>query len=312
VTTPPGLPADWPQRACSRRVAAAGLDWHVQVAGPQCANAPVLLLLHGTGGSAHSWAGLLPALQQAATVVVPDLPGHGFTRGARLQQLTLPAMAEALDALLVALRLPPAQVVVGHSAGAALALRLALGAATPPVAVLGFAPSLVAPPEAYTRWLAPLVNPLATSSPVARLMASLAAPSGLIDVLLDSTGSKLSPAQRRPYKHLFGSREHVRGAVGFMAAADLQALNAAAAGLRSNMAFVLGQGDRWIPERALRPVLQRFYPAADVQAWPGGHLVHEEDPQRAAQRVLSLLAPTAEQTAEQTAARTAAPAQRRP
>jgi magnesium chelatase accessory protein len=288
VSLPPGLPADWQQRVHSRRVAAAGLDWHVQVAG----QGPTVLLLHGTGASAHSWAGLLPLLQGAATVVVPDLPGHAFTRGATPEQLTLPRMAAALGALLQALQLPPAHLVVGHSAGAALALRMALSAEHPPAAVLGFAPSLVAPPEIYTRWLAPLVNPVATSGPVARLMSGVAARSGLIDLLLDSTGSRLTPAQRQPYKTLFSERSHVRGAVGFMAAADLPALNADAARLRSRMAFVMGQGDRWIPERALRPVLQRCYPDADAQAWPGGHLVHEEQPARAAQRVLALLAET--------------------
>ncbi len=290
VATPPGLPADWPHRALSRRVGAAGLDWHVQVAGPPFAHAPVLLLLHGTGASAHSWAGLLPALQHAATVVVPDLPGHGFTRGATTQQLTLPGMAATLAALLQALQLPPATLVVGHSAGAALALRLALDAAIPPTAVLGFAPSLVAPPEVYTRWLAPLVNPVATSGPVARLMAGVAARSRLIDLLLDSTGSRLGEAQHQPYRQLFRDAGHVRGAVGFMAAADLPALNAAAQQLRCRKSFVLGQGDRWIPERSLRVVLRACYPHADVQAWPGGHLVHEEDPVRAAQHVLAVWA----------------------
>jgi len=281
----------------SRRISAAGLDWHVQVAG----SGPTVLLLHGTGGSAHSWSGLLPLVAGSATVVAPDLPGHGFTTGASLDSLTLPRMAESLQALLLALQLPPARLVVGHSAGAALALRLALmmqaaqtaqlaqTASEPPRAVLGFAPSLVAPPEVYTRWLAPLINPVATSTPVARLVAKLSMSSGLIDSLLNSTGSRLTPAQRQPYKKLFSDRQHVRGAVGFMAAADLPALNAACRGLRSQIAFVLGAGDRWIPETALRPVLQRHFASADVQVWPGGHLVHEEEPARAAARVLSLL-----------------------
>jgi magnesium chelatase accessory protein len=74
-----------------------------------------------------------------------------------------------------------------------------------------------------------------------------------------------------------------------MAAADLPGLNADCAQLQSRTAFVLGAGDRWIPERMLRPVIARHLPRADVQAWPGGHLVHEEVPERAAARVLALL-----------------------
>lgn len=286
MTAPQGLPADWPQREHSRSVHSGGVHWHVQVAG----QGPVVLMLHGTGGSAHSWAGLLPALARQATVVVPDLPGHGFTTGAKLAELSLPRMAQALVALLATLGLPPATLVVGHSAGAALALRLALDSPEPPRAVLGFAPSLVAPPALYTRWLAPWVNPVATSTPVARLMAAVAGPSGFIDLLLASTGSQLTLAQREPYKRLFAQRSHVRGAVGFMAGADLPALNADCSQLRSQAAFVLGANDRWIPENSLRPVIQRHLPQAEVQVWQGGHLVHEEQAARAAERVLALLA----------------------
>lgn len=252
-----------------------------------------MLLLHGTGGSGHSWDGLLPYLDGQAQCLVPDLPGHGRTRGASAAELTLPGMARALWQWLQARGLPGPALIVGHSAGAALALRMALdapaGQASP--AVLGFAPSLVAPPELYNRFLAPLVNPLATSGPVARLMAGLARRTALIDGLLASTGSTLSPAQRAAYRALFQDPAHVRGAVGFMAAADLPALNAdcAARAQPLQVAFVLGARDRWIPERLLRPVIQRHLPQADVQAWPGGHLVHEESPARAAARVLQML-----------------------
>jgi magnesium chelatase accessory protein len=75
-----------------------------------------------------------------------------------------------------------------------------------------------------------------------------------------------------------------------MAAADLPALNAEAERLAAPTAFVLGAGDRWIPERALRPVLARHLPRAEVQVWPGGHLVHEETPSRAAALVAQKLA----------------------
>lgn len=51
-------PAGWPQRDHSRALRVGPIDWHVQVAG----RGPVLLLLHGSGASSHSWSDLLPRL----------------------------------------------------------------------------------------------------------------------------------------------------------------------------------------------------------------------------------------------------------
>jgi len=282
---PSRLPADWPHREFSRSLRVGPLDWHVQVAG----RGPVLLLLHGSGASAHSWAGLLPALAEHATVVAPDLPGHGFTTGATLASLTLPRITEALQALLAALNLPAPVMVAGHSAGAALALRWALTAATPPRALVGFNPSLIAPPELYTRLLAPLLNPLATSAPVGWLLATVAARSGAIDRLLDSTKSVLSEPQRNCYRTLFRDPARVRGAMGFMAAADLPALLGAGARLPCQPSFVLGALDAWVPERPLRAVIERAFPAGEVQSWPGGHLLHEERGDEAAALILDTL-----------------------
>ena len=275
-------PASWPHREHSRAVQAAGLDWHVQVMG----RGPVLLLLHGSGASAHSWADVLPLLAPHATVVVPDLPGHGFTAGARVAELTLPQGRQALAALLLALGLPAPQWVAGHSAGAALALRWALDSPRRPRAVLGLNPSLVAPPAIYLQWAAPFINPVATSGPVTRLLARLSGPSGFVDRLLDSTGSAVPQAQRARYRQLFAEPAHVRGAMGFMAAADLPGLLPACARLPCPAAFVIGESDRWVPQGPLRAVLARHLPQAEVQTWPGGHLLHEEQPVRAADWLL--------------------------
>ena len=279
-------PAHWPNRAASRSLRVGSLDWHVQVAG----EGPTLLLLHGSGASAHSWADLLPRLAPHATVVAPDLPGHGFTSGAPLDSLSLPRMREALAALMHSLGLPAPVLVVGHSAGAALALRWALDAETAPRAVLGLNPSLVAPPTLYLQWVAPLLNPVATSSPVTSLLARVAGRLGLVDRLLASTGSAVPAQQRACYQQLFADPAHVRGAMGFMAAADLPALLPACAALRCPAVFVVGTRDHWVPIASLQSVISRYFEGAEVERWPGGHLLHEEDPARATARVLALLA----------------------
>jgi magnesium chelatase accessory protein len=293
LAPPSRLPGDWPHRAWSRSVSVGALDWHVQVAG----HGPTVLLLHGSGASAHSWAEVMPALVAHATVVVPDLPGHGFTTGAPLACLTLPRVTADLAALLAALRLPAPTLLAGHSAGAALALRWALdaqasraGFGVAPRGVIGFNPSLVAPPEVYLRLMAPLINPLATSAPVAWLLAAVAPATGLVDRLLDSTKSELGAEQRARYRRLFARADHVQGTLGFMAAADLPALLAEGPALKTAPCFVLGTRDEWVPPAPLRRAIERGFPRAESQLWPGGHLLHEESPQRAAALMLEKLA----------------------
>ena len=100
--------ADWPNRTASRFVASSGLTWHVQEMG--AADAPVLLLLHGTGAATHSWAGLAPLLAARFRVVAPDLPGHGFTGTPPGHGLSLPAMARRTGALLEAIGARPSEV----------------------------------------------------------------------------------------------------------------------------------------------------------------------------------------------------------
>lgn len=78
---------------------------------------PPLVLLHGFGGGAWNFAELAPRLA-GRRVVVPDLPGHGGSSA-----LAAPTMAGLADA--VAWLVDEPAVVVGHSMGAVVALRLA-------------------------------------------------------------------------------------------------------------------------------------------------------------------------------------------
>jgi magnesium chelatase accessory protein len=125
----------WPHAATSRFISAGGIDWHVQVMGPNAGQAPVALLLHGTGAATHSWRDLAPLLARDFTVVAPDLPGHGFT--GPIRRATPKAVAAALAALTDSLSLPPA-ITVGHSAGAAIAMTMVQHGLAPPRAVVRF------------------------------------------------------------------------------------------------------------------------------------------------------------------------------
>jgi pimeloyl-ACP methyl ester carboxylesterase len=81
---------------------------------------PTVALLHGFGGAASNWTVVAPLLAERFHVLVPELPGHGGSSA-------LPGPAETLDpyADRVAALLPGPAVLVGHSLGGVVALRVA-------------------------------------------------------------------------------------------------------------------------------------------------------------------------------------------
>ena len=82
---------------------------------------PVLLLVHGMAGSSSTWRSVWDDLTASATVIAPDLPGHGRTDKPR-GDYSLGAQASFLRDLLVALGHDRA-TVVGTSLGGGIALQ---------------------------------------------------------------------------------------------------------------------------------------------------------------------------------------------
>jgi magnesium chelatase accessory protein len=290
--------ADWPHRERSHFVPAAGLRWHVQQFPGTMPDAPCVLLLHGTGASTHSWRDLAPLLAQRFEVIAPDLPGHAFTglppQGVGSPQLTLPGMARALRDLLQVLQRQPTWVV-GHSAGAAIAIRMCLDGLIAPQRLAGLNAALLP--------LGGLAGPL--FSPVAKLMAGAPLVSQMfawhardpvvLERLLASTGSKLDPAGTALYQRLVGSPAHAQGALGMMANWDLPALAAKLPRLAVPLDLLVGTRDRTVPPTQAAQVMDRLSPTARgslIRLDGLGHLAHEEEPARVAALLLDTLAPT--------------------
>ena len=276
------IPSDWPNRQHSSTVSVGGLDWHVQLTG----KGPVVLLLHGTGSSTHSWSDLIPLLEAHAQVLVPDLPGHAFTLGAKLEDLTLDEIANSLQLLIEQLGIEAPSIVVGHSAGAPLALRFAVGSPKPPKLVIALNPSFIPPPAVYTSFFGPLLGPITRSSTLSSLLASLSPSLGMVDKLLDSTNTILPETRRVYYRKLFERSEHVRGSMNFMAAADIHKVLVEANLYRGKLICVLGNQDAWIPVKPLEKIILDYFPAAEIVKWEGGHIMHELEPNKVAQLIL--------------------------
>jgi pyruvate dehydrogenase E2 component (dihydrolipoamide acetyltransferase) len=103
-----------------------GLTLHYLVAGPT--TAANLVFLHGLGGSLATWQVALGELVEHCRVCAFDLPGHGASArpDAGGFDYGVAGLADAVAAAISAAKLAPA-VVVGHSLGGAIAIRLALG-----------------------------------------------------------------------------------------------------------------------------------------------------------------------------------------
>jgi pimeloyl-ACP methyl ester carboxylesterase len=87
------------------------------------AERPVLLLIHGLGGSSETWREVLPSFARQYTVIAPDLLGHGESDKPR-HDYSLGAHANVLRDLMVAVGIEHA-TVVGQSLGGGIAMQLA-------------------------------------------------------------------------------------------------------------------------------------------------------------------------------------------
>lgn len=266
--------ADWPHRQASRFVKAAGIVWHVQCFG----SGPVVLLIHGTGAGTFSWRALASLLAERFTVVIPDLPGHVFTETLHGTAPTLEHMSAALGQLLRALDLQPA-IAVGHSAGAAIVLRMALDNLIAPQAIVSLNGALL-PLDTLARFtLLPAAKLLARSSLIPYLAAWRAGDPAAIGRLLRSTGSTIDASGAEFYRRVVGTRAHVTGVLQMMAHWDVESIRRDIGRLTMPLILAVGSNDLTVDPREARR-MQLLLPSARVVSLDGlGHLAHEEAPE---------------------------------
>ena len=265
---------DWPNRAASRFVKAGGLRWHVQVMG----QGPAVLLIHGTGAATHSFRSLAPLLAANFTVVMPDLPGHGFTgEPPAASGYSLPGVAQGITALLRALAVEPA-VVLGHSAGAAVAIRMVLDGSMTPTGVISVNGALLPFPGIAYDFFGPAARFFASSRLTAKTFTLFVGSRASAERLLRSTGSRIDSEGVRLYARLTANSGHVHGALALMANWDLHPLARDLPRLPARLMLVTGSRDGMVPPSEAYRV-RSLLPKAELVSMPGlGHLAHEERP----------------------------------
>ena len=272
---------DWPNRDSSQFVEAGGLTWHVQRMG----QGPCLLLLHGTAASTHSWRDLAPILAPHFTLIAPDLPGHGFTTSLSQARVSLAGFSEALHALLKQLQVSP-DLVLGHSAGAAIALRMALDGKIAPRVIFSLNGALLPLGDEHAAFFTRAARVMVGLPFVSKLCAWRASKQEVAAKLLRDTGSDIGPRGVELYTRLFGYPGHIRAALMMMAQWELRPLLRDLARLTPALFLMVGSRDRAVPPMQARRI-QAILPAARIITLEGlGHLAHEEAPQRIADTLM--------------------------
>lgn len=274
---------DWPNREASHFLRHGTTDWHYQRMG----SGPVLVLLHGTGASTHSWRDLMPILAQHYDVVAPDLPGHAFSRPSSRHQLSLASMATSVTGLLAALEVTP-HLLVGHSAGAAIALQMVLFDGIRPGHVIGLNAALAPFRGVAGVIFPPMAKLLALNPVVPWVFSNVAKSRGQVRRLIDGTGSQIDSRGMALYERLITRSDHVDGALSMMALWDLEPLLAALPRLETPTCLLAADTDKTVPPDEARQLAAQ-HEAITFESVPGlGHLMHEEDPPGIARRIIAI------------------------
>jgi magnesium chelatase accessory protein len=271
---------DWPNSDHSEFIQTQHIKWHVQRWGSSAKKKTAILLLHGTGAATHSWRDLAPLLAKQHKVISVDLPGHAFTSRPSRRWMTLEGMAASIAELLKACEVQP-DYIVGHSAGAAIAIKMALLNLSAPKKIFSFNGALLPMESLSGQLFSPIAKLLVLNPFVPRLFSWRANEPAMVTALLKGTGSDIDEKGNALYAKLIQNHQHAAGALAMMASWDLDSLKRDLPKLTTPLLLVVAENDKTIlPSVAHRVKL--LLPHAQILAMKNlGHLAHEEDPEQA-------------------------------
>lgn len=267
------IPPDWPNRSLSGFLTTERHRWHLQRSG----SGEPLLLLHGTAASTHTWRDLMPALAAHFDVMALDLPGHGYSRRLTSAPLTLDNISADIAELMRMLEFSPRHIV-GHSAGAAIAIDMAVRRRLAPRSIVGLNAALLPFGGVMHHVFAPMARFFANTALMPNLLARRARDPAAVARVLRSTGSLLDEEGRRYYQDLFRREAHIASVLEMMASWDLSALVDELPELDARLLLLVGTRDRAVNPIEASKVAGVCRHAEVRRIGELGHLAHEEQP----------------------------------
>ena len=275
------IPSTWPNNKYSRHVKTGFHSWHIQRLGKS--GGKKILFIHGTGSSCHSWSKTAEFLLSQYEILLIDLPGHGFSDLPAPNKSSLREIVNGSMDLLGKIDFSP-DLIVGHSAGAAIAVILSekmkvSNGAMCINAAFGEFPGLAG---VMFPIFAKIIAVVPYSSDI---LASLSKNNERTEKLIANTGSKISKENLEYYKMLFSNPKHVKGTLKLMAEWDLSEFLADLKNFNSNIKFLVGETDKTVPTSVSKKWSKQVPNGDYIEICGAGHLAHEEQPRDVSQSI---------------------------
>ncbi len=263
---------NWPNRTLSHFKAIGKIRWHIQEVG----TGPTILLLHGTGASTHSWRHIIEPLAKTHHVIALDLPGQGFTFASDPELCSLKGMSTAITELLAAMDASPT-IIIGHSAGAAIAYQLALDLPSAPNRIVSINGALE-PFPGVAGAIMPFSAKLMNFGAIGANLVSLTMSSeSAVRRLIEATGSKIDAEGIACYRCLVADTAHVDATIAMMARWELEPLIARTNEITSPSLLITGGRDRAVDPKTSDRWVKRLKDTESIRIPDCGHLLHEEE-----------------------------------
>jgi magnesium chelatase accessory protein len=167
-------------------------------------------------------------------------------------------------------------VIVGHSAGAAVAIQTALDRTLSPSVIVSINGALLPFGTPVSRFFSPLAKLIASAPFLTDFFAWRAKDRDAVDRVIKGTGSHLGARELDYYWRLFRNPGHVEGAVKMMANWDLDALERDLPSLRTRLLLIAASADKAVAPSVAVKIASKVRDAKVIMVTGAGHLAHEE------------------------------------
>ena len=235
-------------------------------------------MLHGTGASGHSFAELADLLKDRFELVIVDLPGQGFSSPLSERKKLLSVMASAAASLCDRLAIQP-DYIIGHSAGAAVALRMAMDTHIQPRGILSINGALMPFAWFFEPIMLRAARLMSRSPRVAHFLAKRGRREIDVQRALRDTGSEISDLMMRCYGLLMADQQHIVGTLRMMGGWQLGQLSKDLNTVRVPVHLIGSSLDTIVPATRAHKATHDIPMATATTISDAGHLIQEERPE---------------------------------